>query len=206
VLKSAFAEFAEKVSIRIGIAFSRIPLSPNAWTILSVLPAVAGFWLLVERRMPEAVVLFALSALLDAVDGGVARVTGSVTRLGAYLDGIVDRVVEALLLFGLLFYGVPGWLLPGYVWIALLLFSGTVMTSYARAYADHRKAVSAEDIARMPGLLERAERLILIFAGMVAGLWGEPVYLTYAIAAAGVLASITVLQRVLFVARATWQA
>ena len=118
----------------------------------------------------------------------------------------MDRIVEALLLFGLLFYGVPDYLIPGYAWVALLLFSGTVMTSYARAYADHRKALREEEIRSMPGLLERAERLLLVFLGMVLGQYYAAIYLTYAIAAAGMLASITVIQRVLFVARSTWQA
>jgi len=203
MLKSSFAEFAESVSIKIGIFFSRIPLSPNAWTLISVVPALLGFWLLVEHKMPEAIALFALSALMDAIDGGVARVTGRVTNLGAYLDGMADRIVEALLLFGLFFYGVPDWLLPGYIWIALVLFFGTMMTSYARAYADHRKALVKEDVKRMPGILERAERLILIFAGMVLGSIYAPIYLTYALALAAALAIITVAQRVLFVAEAS---
>ena len=201
MLKSSFAEFAESVSIKIGILFSHIPLSPNAWTAISVVPALFGFWMLVQHEMPAAIALFALSALMDAIDGGVARVTGRVTNLGAYLDGIADRIVEALLLFGLFFYGVPDWLLPGYVWIALVLFFGTMMTSYARAYADHRKALAEEDVKKMPGILERAERLVLIFAGMMAGMAYGPSYLTYALALAAALTVVTVAQRVLFVIR-----
>lgn len=201
MMKSSFSEFAEKLSIRVGILFSRIPLSPNAWTVLSVLPALIGFYLLTQKQMWPAIAAFAFSALLDAVDGGVARVTGAVTNLGAYLDGMVDRLVEALLLFGLLFYGVADWLLPGYAWVSLLLFFGAVMTSYARAYADHRKAIAEEAVGRMPGILERAERLVLVFFGMVAGMAYGHIYLTYAIALAVVLSIITVAQRIWFVVR-----
>jgi len=203
MLKSSFTEFAESASIKIGIAFSRIPLSPNAWTVISVMPALFGFAMLVRHQMAAAIALFALSALMDAIDGGVARVTGRVTNLGAYLDGIADRLVEALLLFGLLFYDVQDWLLPGYAWIALVLFFGTMMTSYARAYADHRKALVEEEIKRMPGILERAERLVLIFAGMVASLMYCQICLTYALALVALLAMITVAQRVFFVVRAS---
>ncbi len=201
MMKSSFSEFAEKISIRIGIICSRVPLSPNAWTVLSVVPALFGFYFLMQKQMWPAIAAFAVSALLDVVDGGVARVTGAVTNLGAYLDGMVDRFVEALLLFGLLFYGVPDWLLPGYAWISLLLFFGAVMTSYARAYADHRKALAEEDIKKMPGILERAERLILVFLGMVAGMIYGPIWLTYAIAIAVVLSVITVGQRIWFVVK-----
>ncbi|MDO8340266.1 MAG: CDP-alcohol phosphatidyltransferase family protein [Candidatus Burarchaeum sp.] len=203
MLKSSFAEFAESISIKIGIAFSHIPLSPNAWTVISVVPAIFGFAMLVQREILGAIALFALSAIMDAIDGGVARVTGRVTNLGAYLDGIADRLVEALLLFGLLFYGVQDWLLPGYAWIALVLFFGTMMTSYTRAYADHRKALVEEEVKRMPGILERAERLVLIFAGMVASVMYGPIYITYALVLVALLAIITVAQRIFFVVRAS---
>lgn len=201
MMKSSFGEAAERVSIRIGILFSQLPLSPNAWTLISVLPAIAGFWFLTQKELVAALVSFALAGLLDAVDGGVARVTGSVTAFGAYLDGMVDRFVEALLLFGLMFYGVQDWLLPGYAWVALLLFFGTMMTSYARAYADHRKAIPEEVVKQMPGALERAERLVLVFAGMLAGALVSPLMLTYALALAAVLSIFTVAQRMHFVAK-----
>jgi len=201
MMKASFSEFTERVSIRIGITCSRIPLSPNTWTLLSVLPALLGFYFLTQKQMWPAIAAFAVSALLDAVDGGVARVTGAVTNLGAYLDGMVDRFVEALLLFGLMFYGVADWQLPGYAWVALLLFFGTVMTSYSRAYADHRKVLAGEEVKRMPGILERAERLILVFLGMVAGMLYGPIWLTYAIALAAALSIVTVAQRMWFVAK-----
>jgi archaetidylinositol phosphate synthase len=201
-LKADMPEMAESISNSFGIMFAKIPLTPNQWTVLSVVPAIAGFWFLIQGRMMEAMALFAFSAVMDAIDGGVARVTGTTSRLGAFLDGIVDRVVEGLLLFGLLISKImPDWMLPAYVWIALLLFAGTGMTSFVRAYADHRKALTDEKkLKKMGGILERAERLILVFAGMVAFFW-NPVYLTYAIAAAGVLACLTTLQRIWFVVR-----
>lgn len=185
-------------SIRIGMLFSRLPLSPNAWTALSLLPAVAGFAALLYGQMLLALALFIASAFLDAVDGAVARVTGRATALGAYLDGIADRFVEALILFGLILFGIPGFILPGYAWAALLLFAGTCMTSFARAYAVYKHAISEEEAQRMGGLLERAERLALVFAGML--LHGmSAVYLTYALVAAFVLALATMAQRIFFV-------
>ncbi len=202
MIKGNYSEFAERVGIKLGLLFSRVPLTPNQWTILSLIPAFIGFMCLAYlQRMDLAIVFFAASALIDGIDGGVARVTGSVTSFGAYLDGIIDRFVEAFLLFGLIFYGLPEFIFPSYVWVASLLFSGTVMTSYSRAYADHRKALTDEKLlGKMGGLLERPERLIIVFAGMVASFW-NPLYLTYAIVAASLLAIITVAQRVVFVFR-----
>lgn len=202
MIKGNHSEFAERVGIKLGMLFSRIPLTPNQWTVLSILPAILGFVALAHlHRVDLALLCFAASALIDGIDGGVARVTGSVTSLGAYLDGIMDRIVEALLLFGLMLYGLPDYMLPSFVWIALLLFAGTGMTSYARAYADHRKAITdSKKLKRMGGVLERPERLILVFFGMVASFW-NPLYLTQVLVLASLLAVVTVLQRVAFVVR-----
>jgi len=187
--------------------FSKIPISANAWTLLSVVPAIAGFVLLVYyKQMTNALILFVISSVMDAIDGGVARVTGTVSNLGAYLDGMMDRIVEGLLLVGIMLYGINDLAIgvystPAYILIVLLLFFGSVMTSYSRAYAVYRKVLRSEKkISKMPGILERAERLILVFIGMLAyGL--NPLYLTYAIALAAVLSIITVMQRVIYIVR-----
>ncbi|MEM3555479.1 MAG: CDP-alcohol phosphatidyltransferase family protein [Candidatus Micrarchaeia archaeon] len=206
MLKSSFWEFCNRVSIKLGIIFSKIPISANTWTLLSLVPALLGFVFLLYKQMDAALLLFAVSALIDAIDGGVARVTGTVSNLGAYLDGMMDRVVEGLLLIGIMLHGIPdlaigGFTTPSFLWIALLLFFGSVMVSYSRAYAVYRRAIrDSEVVSRMPGVLERAERLILIFIGMALYRF-NPLYLTYSIALASVLSIITVMQRMLFTIR-----
>jgi phosphatidylglycerophosphate synthase len=202
MIKENYPGFTERIGVKLGLFFSKIPLTPNQWTAISIVPAIAGFISLAFwHRMDYAILSFAASALIDGIDGGVARVTGAVTSLGAYLDGMFDRIVEGLLFFGLMFYGLPDYYVPAFFWISLLLFAGTGMTSYARAYADHRKAVTDEKkLKKMGGILERPERLVLVFAGMVASFWSS-LYLTQVLALASILAVITVFQRVFFVVR-----
>jgi len=206
MLKSRFSELCDRASIRLGIIFSKIPISANAWTLLSIVPALLGFAFLVRQQMDNALVLFAASALMDAVDGGVARVTGTVSNLGAYLDGMMDRIVEGLMLVGIALHGMPDlvvyqYTVPYYIVIMLLLFFGSVMVSYSRAYAVYRRVLrDNKKISRMPGGLERAERLVLIFLGMLLYRL-DPLYLTYALALAAVLSMITVVQRMFFTIR-----
>ncbi len=203
MIKSHYPNFSEKFSTRIGLVFSKFPLSPNAWTILSIIPAIAGFYFLVfPKNLLYSALLFLFAAFLDIVDGGVARVTGRVSNLGAYIDGVADRIVEAMLFFGLMLYSVPDYILPGYIWAALALFFGSAMTTFVEVYADHRNAISDPKVfAKMRGILERMERITLVFIGMVLGYFVAPVYLTYALAIVCVLAIITVIQRIAFVIR-----
>ncbi|MBN2518734.1 MAG: CDP-alcohol phosphatidyltransferase family protein, partial [Candidatus Altiarchaeota archaeon] len=125
-------------------------------------------------------------------------------NLGAFLDGIVDRYVEILLYLGLLFFltnnSVQELLLPYQYWVSLLIF-GALMPTFVRAYADHRNVVTEpEDHRRMGGLMERAERLILLFAGMVLGYFNA-IYLGYIVVAVTIITNLTALQRIVFVIR-----
>ncbi len=192
-------EISRKVGLKLGLFFCKLPLSPNHWTIISMLPAIAGFAALLYGQLPAAIALFVLAAIMDAIDGGVARVTGRVTNFGAYLDGMVDRFVEAAILFGLMLYGWPDFIFPGWFWLAGMLFFGTTMTTFSRAYADHRKVLTErEKLEKMGGILERAERLVIIFLSMIIlpfnGEWAS-----WIMAAGVILAAVTVFQRMLSV-------
>jgi len=205
--KSGFPEATERLSVKLGVLLAGIPLTPNQWTVFSIVPAVLGFLVLAYRGdMLLALGLFVVSGILDAVDGAVARVTGKTSNFGAYLDGMVDRLVEALLYVGLMLYGLPdlsyaGVNAPMWLMLALLLFFGGAMVSYSRAYADHRKVVTDEKaLRRMGGVLERAERLCLVFLGMLA-FPACPTCLNYAVLLALALSLVTLAQRVWFVAR-----
>jgi phosphatidylglycerophosphate synthase len=206
VLKTKYPYTTNKISQKIGLFFSKFPLTPNEWTVLSLFPAVLGFYALVYREMALGLFFFIVAGFFDAIDGAVARVTKKFTSLGGYLDGITDRLVEMFLLIGLMFFGLPdlvifNFITPVYVWIALLLFVGSALVSYSRAYAYQKGVIKDEKILKkMPGVLERTERLWLIGGGMIL-FHIDPVYLTYVIFVAFFLSVITFLERVWFVVK-----
>ncbi|MFH0861026.1 MAG: CDP-alcohol phosphatidyltransferase family protein [Candidatus Altiarchaeota archaeon] len=198
MIKSKFE--TEYLSIRLGMIFSKLPLSANTWTLFSLVPALLGFLYLIDEKLIPALILFIISGMIDAIDGSVARVTKSVSNLGAFLDGIIDRYVELLLYVGLVIYLGDATIFstPVTVWVILLVF-GSVMPAFVRAYADHKGVVTEpEDQRRMGGLLERFERLVLVYAGMLAGYY-NPQYLALSVVIVAVVANITALQRILFV-------
>ena len=68
------ARFSPKQTDRLAGGLAALGLSPNAWTMLSLLPAVAGMAALIYGRLGWGLLLFSLSAFIDIVDGTVARV------------------------------------------------------------------------------------------------------------------------------------
>ena len=193
------ARFKPEETDRLAGGLAALGLSPNAWTMLSLFPAMAGMAALIQGRLGWGLLLFSLSAFIDIVDGTVARVTGQASIKGAFIDGVVDRYVELLLYLGLLAYLGRGEFLglPREIWF-MLLFFGSLMTTFVRAYADHRGLVKGEaELKKMGGLLERFERLMLLYAGMLLGLFNTE-WLMAVVALTALLANLTALQRIAF--------
>lgn len=179
------------LSIKIGMIFSKAGLSPNHWTLMVILPTLASLYFIINRQFLPAAGFMLVSAFLDFVDGSVARVMGKVTKLGAYLDTIIDRYVEAIILIGLLFCGLPDFYAPASTWIFLFLF-GSMMTTYAKSAAREKDLTDKEITG---GLLERGERLIILFTGILLAYFRLS-YLTYIIVALAILTNVTALQRI----------
>jgi phosphatidylglycerophosphate synthase len=171
--------------------FAALPFTPNQYTSVSIVAALAMLYPIAAGHYVAALALFIVAAGLDFVDGAVARKRGLATKRGAYWDTIADRYVEAILLFGLLFCQLPDFYLPVAAWIFLALF-GSTMTTYAKAAAKEKGLCDAE---LKGGLMSRAERLIAYFAIII--LLSIDLYLAVAILAAlAILSNFTALQRI----------
>ena len=144
-----------------------------------------------------------LNALLDALDGKVAKLTKKASRRGDFLDHVLDRYADVLMLGGLSL----GPYCP--TWLGLLALTGVLLTSYMGTQAQ---AVGAGRL--YAGVLGRADRLvILIVAALLQGgydpnsikaLGIEPFQypvLGWAMAAFAVLGNFTAVQR----AVSTWR-
>ena len=145
--------------------------------------------------MAAAICLWLFSAT-DTLDGALARATGRVSKFGAFLDSVCDRYAEAAIFFGLLWwYQSLGDVLG--VSLTYVSLVGSLMVSYARARAEGIGLEAAE-----VGWFQRPERIILLGLGLLFTPL-SPLVLKLVLAALAVLTTITVLQRVIHVARAT---
>jgi archaetidylinositol phosphate synthase len=78
----------------------RTPLPPNAITVMAFTLMLVAAVFLYERWFLSAIVFIAAGGLADALDGIVARVHGSESRFGDFLDHCLDRVADTLLAAG----------------------------------------------------------------------------------------------------------
>src|SRR5690606_29426564 len=105
--------------------FPQVPfriLIPNMITLLAICSGLTAVRLSMEGRLELAVGAVLLAAILDALDGRVARMLKGTSKFGAELDSLCDFVnfgcVPALMLYFFSFkaFGNLGW-------IAMLLFA-----------------------------------------------------------------------------------
>jgi hypothetical protein len=99
--------------------------------------------------------------------------------------------MEGIIVLGLLLAGLPHFYIPVYAWI-FLYFLGSFMTTYAKSAAKEKDLVEMEIKG---GLLERGERLIILFIGILLAHFSR-VYLTYIIVILAILTNFTALQRI----------
>jgi len=106
----------------VGRIFSVFGLTPNQWTFISLIVVIVAAWFIVNLNFITAAMLIGLSVFLDVIDGAVARHTGRTTTSGGYFDTIVDRYIEATVIFALLFVELPNFLIESKLWLFAYFF------------------------------------------------------------------------------------
>lgn len=161
-------------------------LTPNQVTliglVLILLVSLAYLW----HQSPALYSATLIVAFVfDALDGAVARRRNMSTKAGGYFDAMVDRYQE-LAVLATLAYLHDAWPL------ALACFSGSIITSYAKARTAIEMPVSNTD---WPDFFERMERVIYLCAMLlIAGVLGDTAIL-WGLAGFAILAHVTALQR-----------
>jgi len=186
----------KKIEEEIGRIFSKLGPSPNQYTLNSIVFGIFCFVSLIFRNFILALIFFLVSAILDLVDGAVARYSGKVTKAGAYLDTISDRFVEGLIFLGLLSLPLPKFIIEAKYWIFLAFF-GSLMTTYAKAAAKEKELVSQE---LKKGFFGRGERMILLAITIFGGILNQNLMI-YPISFLAVLSNLTALQRIILALR-----
>ncbi len=165
-------------------------VSPNAITLAGFCVAAYSAYLIADGRLFIGGVVMLAGAAMDMLDGAVARLSGKASTFGAFFDSVMDRLGEAVVLFGLAVYYTRGDDALG-VYLAFAALTSSMMVSYLRARAEGL-AIPGD-----VGLMGRPERVVVLGVALLAG------YPSYGLGLIAAFASLTVLQRGWGVWRAT---
>lgn len=202
----------------IAALFGKVGLTPNALTLIGFGIAIVGAWLAATEAWLLAGIVVALGAIFDLFDGALARTIGKTTQFGAFLDSTMDRAGEAVVYIGIA-VGALASRLDTVALGALCAMAAGFMVSYTRAKSESQGFSSGSGMASV-GLAPREVRMAILVIGLLLGGSGalqlvpppgsvcidQCIYpgglaLTVTIWLIAILATITTIQRILFVQR-----
>ncbi len=185
---SAIGSFFGKILSALVKALALTRIHPNVFTCLGLFINAAAAWLLSVGEFTQAGIVVIFAAIFDLVDGPIARHSGRVTRFGGFLDSVIDRYSDLILLMGMLVYyaSINRF---SYIILTAAAMTGSVLVSYARARSEN-------EIPKCKvGFLERPERIVLLIIGALSHRMAPVLWVI------AVLSNWTVIQRILF----TWK-
>jgi CDP-diacylglycerol--glycerol-3-phosphate 3-phosphatidyltransferase len=194
-VKESYTVGARSLASRSVTGLAQTRVTPNALTTAGVTLCLAAAVLVPFESRHELLfywlgaAVFVVGSVLDILDGALARAGGKSTPFGAFLDSTTDRVGEGAMLAAIaLVFARQGkeWA----VVVDVVAVAGSFLVPYARAKAE------AIGLRGDVGLGSRAERVVVITAGLVLAPWGV---LPWAIALLAATAWLTVVQRILHV-------
>ena len=132
-------------------------IKPAMITVAGLIGCIPAMILVSQGNLLAGGIIFLLASLLDLFDGALARKSNSSSDRGALLDSVADRISEALIMAGILYYG---WSIEDK---SIVLFSfgsvvGSLLVSYIRARAE------GLGLKLSDGWFTRPERVIVISA------------------------------------------
>jgi CDP-diacylglycerol--glycerol-3-phosphate 3-phosphatidyltransferase len=194
---SRFRDFWTRVISPVARLFLRLGISPDAVTVAGTAGVAFGALFFFPRgQLLAGVLVITAFVFSDLLDGHMARLSGTSSSWGAFLDSTLDRLGDAAIFGGLVLYFMG----PGesdlFAALALYCLVMGATTSYARARAE------SLGMEAKGGIAERADRLvaILVMTGLsviLAQAWFVP----FTLAVLALASTVTVVQRVLAVRR-----
>ncbi len=144
----------------IGVSLRRTGVSADAVTITGIVMATGASVAIAAGYLRVGFLLLILTGIPDALDGAVAKASGTSSQRGAFFDSVSDRLTDTLLFGGIAWYLADTE--PGHIMMLPVgVMSLAMLVSYQRA-----KAESLGYDAK-GGIMERAERFIVLGFGLL---------------------------------------
>lgn len=184
--------------------FLRFGISPNMVTVLSLLAGLACAVCYARSAfLPGSIFLF-VSAILDLIDGTVARRSGRETQFGAVFDWIADKYTDAIVIIGVGISAIPiiTKILPvPSTWdfaIVAIAVTGSLMNTFIKpvTYAEigftERKGGKIEDPLEGVGFFGRPETLLILGIGGLTG------YIWVSILIIAICTNLSAIERIIY--------
>ncbi len=143
------------------IVFIPFAIAPNTITLLAFITGLCSSMCICINQLIPALFMLLLSGLCDIMDGTVARITQQSQKIGAYIDLLSDRMVEAAIIFGFTIAYPQHYLAYIIFLIAVLLHFSTFTVAGALFANTGQKSMHYDR-----SMVERAEAFI-VFAMML---------------------------------------
>ncbi len=188
----------KKVFEPIALGMGRLGLTPDGLTLIGFGITVVGAALLAAQLWLVGGIVVFIGGVFDMFDGTLARATGKVSPLGAFMDSVFDRWGEAIVYLGIAWGGVFAGSDPVAI-LATAAMGAAFMVSYTRAKSEGLGFTAGTGMAAV-GVMPREIRLVILSLGLiVAGATTNLTILSGALAIIAFGATITVIQRILHV-------
>lgn len=163
-----FRRSVEVVTTPIGRGLVRAGFSADVLTASGLVFACATAWAIALGTHWEAIVLLTLTGFHDLFDGPVAKASHRTSQRGSFFDSVVDRVADAVLMGGAAYY-LTAHHRGQLVLLPFAILTASFLISYQRSKAE------SLGLSAKGGLMERAERMILLGVGLLASAIFVPV-------------------------------
>jgi phosphatidylglycerophosphate synthase len=181
----------------IALGLGRLGLTPDALTLIGFAITVVGAAIIALQHWSLGGVVVLLGGVFDMFDGTLARATGRVSRLGAFVDSVFDRWGESIVYLGI----VAGGVLGDHQRVPILgaaAMGAAFMVSYVRAKSEGLGFTQGTGMAAV-GLMPREVRLVVLSVGLILTDAPDIKALEFALGIIAVGGTITVIQRILHV-------
>ncbi len=191
MIDSRWRGIFQPVFNKISKVFIHFNIKPDTITISAFMTGLVSGGCVALGKPFLSIIFLWMSGLLDVLDGSVARLTGNSSRAGAYMDLILDRMVEAALILGF------AWYLPEHYFAYLLFFVSLIFnfTTFIVAGALF-KNTKDKSMYYDTGIAERTETFIVFTLMLII-----PQYTFYILMTFNLIIFITGAQRFLKVIR-----
>jgi CDP-diacylglycerol--glycerol-3-phosphate 3-phosphatidyltransferase len=175
----------------------RIGIKPNHVTVSTALIVS----IIVVLTWSQGNFLFGFALILpftigDLLDGTMARLSGTTSMLGGFLDSVLDRVTDAALVGSLLWWAIATSQNSAIVVAGIVALATGGIVPYVRAKAE------ALNVECKVGIMERGERALVVGVAVIAAGYGFTQAIAVAFVLLAVFNSVTVIQRIAVVAKA----